>query len=146
MYIDSFGLFWDAAALSASAVSTNAIDLSAALPEVGAGEPLQAMISVDVAADATTGDETYEFRILQSANADLSSADVLVTRVISRTLLTLGSLHAIEIPPGSVTKRYIGMGYVGGGTTPTITVTAWLAARSMQSVAPKHYVSGSTIL
>lgn len=146
MYLDAQNLLSDAQAFSADAASTNTIDLGNVTPKRDpfSGEPMAMVIQVDVAADATTGDETYEFQFIQSANADLSSPDNLVSRTISRTDLTAGSLHFISIPPGAVTKRYIGAFYNGGGTTPTITATIWLAPQSMVQTY-KSYAKNYTI-
>lgn len=144
MYIDNQTLLWDAVALSANASSTNTYDSLAAGNEIGTGEPLVAVIQVDVAADFTTGNETYQFDFIQSAAANLSSPDVLVSRVIAAASLTAGSIHYIPLPPGAKTARYLGLSYTGGGTTPTITVTAWITAQNMiQSY--KSYPDGFTI-
>jgi hypothetical protein len=88
------------------------------------------MMSVDVAADAGTGDETYEFQLITSASADLSSPTVIASRAISRTLLTAGSQHFLDVPMGVITQRYLGARLVLGGTTPTITATIDIAPRS----------------
>ena len=146
MYIDSLLLLSDAQAFSADAASTNTIDLGNVTPKrnFGDGEPMAMCISVDVAADATTGDETYEFQFIQSANADLTSPDILMARAIARADLTLGSLHVVPIPPGAVTKRYIGGFFNGGGTTPTITATIWVTSQNMLQ-RYQSYAKGYTI-
>ena len=142
--MDAQTLLWDSAALTASAVSTNTYDTGAAGNDISIGEPLALELTVDVAADHTTGNETYEFRVIQSANADLSSADVLCSRVISYADLTAGKRQVIPIPPGSITKRYLGADCVLAGTTPTITVTASIKPMSMIE-NQKHYPKGYTI-
>lgn len=146
MHIDAQMQLSSAQALSATGVSTNAIDLGSASPvsEIGSGEPMVAMIKVDVAADFTTTDETYEFQIIQSANANLSSADVLSKRAVVATLLKLNSLHFVGIPPGMITKRYLGLNYVLAGTTPSITVTAYIMPQNMVDTY-KSYAKGYTI-
>lgn len=133
MILDALGLLWDAAALTADAASTNTIDLGNVTPknDPGNGEPMCLAIQVDVAADHTSGDETYEFQFIQSANADLGTPDNLISRTIAYSDLTAGALQYIPIPKGAITKRYIGAYFNGGGTTPTITVTAWLSPLSM---------------
>lgn len=146
MYVDKQNLLSDAQAFSADAASTNTIDLGNVTPKNDpfAGEPMMMVVQVDVAADATTGDETYEFQFIQSANSDLSSPDNLISRTISRTLLTADSLHFISVPPGMVTKRYVGAFFNGGGTTPTITATIFLIPACMVD-AWKAYAKGYTI-
>ena len=146
MILDAQNLLSDAQALTATAVSTNTIDLGNVTPKrgIGAGEPMTLMFQVDVAADHTSGNETYQFDLIQSANADLSSADTLESRVISYADLTAGAIHYVPVPPGSITKRYIGANYTLGGTTPTITVTcALMPQKDVDSL--QTYARGYTI-
>lgn len=134
MFLDSQLLLSDAQALTATAVSTNTIDTALATNEIGAGEPMAMVFTVDVAADATTGDETYQFQVIQSANANLSSQDVLVqsdTSFVTRATLVAGYKLVLPLPPGLKSKRYLGARYVLGGTTPTVTVTAVLQPLAM---------------
>lgn len=145
MIIDAQCLLWDAAALSSDAASTNTYDTGAAGNDIAIGEPLALQITVDVAADATTGDETYEFQVIQSANANLSSPDILISRTIAAASLTAGSKHVIPLPPGAITKRYLGAYYNGGGTTPTITVTAFIRPLDQGADVQKSYPKGYTI-
>lgn len=144
MILDAQTLLWDAAALSSDAASSNTYDSGAAGNDIGIGEPLAALITVDVAADFTTGNETYIFNLIQSANADLSSPDILVSRTILAADLTAGSSHIINLPPGAKTKRYLGLSFDGGGTTPTITVTAAILPLQMIEKR-KNYPKGYTI-
>jgi len=146
MFTDALGLLSDAQAFSSTAVSTNAIDLGNITPknEIGNGEPMEVLITVDVAADGTTTDETYEFRFIQSANANLSSEDNLCSRTITYANLTAGSVHHLPVPPGSITKRYIGLKGVLGGTTPSVTITALLMPTAMVQKLTT-YAKGYTI-
>lgn len=130
MILDAQTLLSDAQAVTADAVSTNTYDCAEAGDDFSRGEPMGVFVSVGVAADATTGDETYAFEFIQSANANLSSADVLCARTIAAADLSAGSVHVVPIPPGSVTKRYVGLNYNVGGTTPTITCDSWIAPLS----------------
>ena len=145
MINDAQALLWDATALSSDAASTNTYDSGAAGNEIGQGEPLALEITVDVAADFTSSNETYQFNVIQSANADLSSPDILISRVILATDLTVGSKHVIPIPAGAKTKRYLGASFDGGGTTPTVTVTAFLRPLAQGRDGQKHYPKGYTI-
>ena len=128
MWVDALLLLSDAQAITADAVSTNTIDLGGTNKMIGDGEPLAVQFTIDVGADFTTGDETYIFQIIQSAAANLSSPDVLATRTVSAASLGLaaGVKTSVGMPMGTPTKRYIGANYDVGGTTPTITVTAFL--------------------
>jgi len=145
MYIDKELLVWDAAALTVDAASTNAIDLSSVTPkiDIGAGEPMMFILQVDVSADFTSSNETYQFNVIDSDNADLSSPRIMLSRLIDYSLLTAGTLHDLPVPAVAVAKRYLGLYFDGGNTTPTITVTAWLSLRSMfdrQHTYAKGYV------
>jgi hypothetical protein len=89
-------------------------------------------ISVAVAADHTSGTETYTFILQQSDNADLSSADSILQRTIDYTDLALGHLEYIPIPPGWPRKRYLGIyADVSASDTPTVTLNCWLTLQSM---------------
>lgn len=123
--LDAFTLLSDAQALTATAVSTNSYDSGAAGLDLNGGEPLAIEINVDVAADATTGDETYAFNVIESAVTALTGATTLYTATISRTLLTAGAKFALPLPRTlNPSLRHKGLSYTLGGTTPTITVTA----------------------
>jgi len=146
MFVDSLLRLSDAQAVTSDAASTNTIDLGNVTPKrgIGTGEPMEVVLTVDVAADHTTGDETYEFQFIQSANADLSSPDILELRVIAAADLSAGSVHHLPIPKGAITKRYVGVFYNTGGTTPTVTVTADLVPQSFAE-ARATYAGGFTV-
>lgn len=143
MIIDAQNLFSDAQAITADANSTNVIDLGVGR-NLFDGEPMAVVLIVDVAADATTGDETYEFEVHTDDNASLSSSTQLIAQTIAAAALTAGSQHVIPVPVGVSLERYLGLKYDVGGTTPTITVTAFLQPLSMISKL-KSYADGITI-
>lgn len=147
MFLDALLLVSDAQAVTATAFSTNTIDLGASTPkrEIGTGEAMGFGVIVDVAADFTTGNETYQFDLVQSANANLSSPDVIASYVRTAAQLPAGSMHFIPIPPGWPQKQYLGLQYTTGGTTPTITVTAWLTARDLFSIQAKAYAKNYAV-
>src|SRR5581483_4988378 len=103
MYLDRLGLFSDAQALTASALSTNVVDFTNVTPkrQVGAGKPLWVIFSIGVAADFTTGDETYQFDLYTSAAANMSSPVNLGSRAIVASALTAGALIAMAVPQDS---------------------------------------------
>lgn len=141
MFLDALLLLSDAQAVSADAASTNTIDLGATNTRIGTGKPLVILFAVDVAADITTGDETYIFQCIQSAAANLSSPDVLAQRTIVAADLKAGATQTVGIPIGTPTKRYLGAFYDVGGTTPTITVTAAVVPQDF--VARQDYYPGA---
>ncbi len=133
-------------ALTATAISTNVIDLGAAGLALPDGEELELLIVVKVAADATTGDETYAFSADTSAVVGLTTPTVVGSRTIPRAALTLGSKHHIPLGKDVAMLRYLGVNFTLGGTTPTITVDCYIQPTSMAGDVPKHFAIGSTIL
>jgi hypothetical protein len=149
MFIDALCLLSDAQAVSADAASTNSYDCGNVTPkrEISSGEPLCIAFAVDVAADVADGDETYEFQVIQSANSNLSSPDILTktdTALVTRTVLVAGYKFYMAFTPQLVTKRYVGAFYNVDGTTPTITVTAVIQPLSMIQT-DKTYAKGYTV-
>lgn len=143
MILDAHNMLSDAQAVTADATSANVIDLSQG-KNLGDGEPMAILLCVDVAADATTGDETYEFEVHTDDNAAMSSSTELVAKTIAAAALTAGSKHVIPIPPGAVFERYLALKYDVGGTTPTITASAYLVP--MANIDKfKAYADGITI-
>lgn len=143
MLIDAQHLFSDAQAVTADAVGTNVIDLSADR-NIGAGEPMCVVFCVDVAADQTTGDEDYTFDVEYATNAAQTTGRQLIGRRVFESgtptapaqdadLLVAGFKFVIPIPPVALSEseRYLGIRYDVTGTTPTITCTAFLTALSM---------------
>jgi hypothetical protein len=133
--LDKLLTFCTAQALSADANLTDVIDLKAA-GLLGTGKPLQVVINVDVAADATTGDETYTFNVITDDVATIDSGTTIATKTIARADLAINTLHTIDIPENVATLQYLGVAFDGGGTTPTVTVTAWLAEKGSVPTSP----------
>ena len=146
MYLDALGLVSDAQALSATGYSTNTIDLGSGTParDLGAGEPIGFGLAIDAALTGTT--PTFEVQVVESPNANLSSHTVLASRTIAQADLVAGSLHWIDVPQMAGTRqRYMGLRFVLGGTTPAITVTAWLTARRLFSLLGRNYAIGYSV-
>lgn len=151
MYVDAQQLFSDAQAVTADAVGTNVIDLSADR-SIGTGEPMAVVFVVDVAADQTTGDEDYTFDVEYASDAAQTTARKLIGRRVFESgtptapamdadLLVAGFKFVIPIPPTvlSESERYLGIRYDVTGTTPTITCTAFLQPMSMIDVSDISY-------
>jgi hypothetical protein len=158
MYVDANLLFSDAQAVTADAVGTNVIDLSADR-SIGDGEPMGVVFVVDVAADQTTGDEDYTFDVEYASNAAQTTGRQLIGRRVFESgtptapaqdadLLVAGFQFVIPIPQTALSEseRYLGIRYDVAGTTPTITCTAYLAPLSMIQSNPKAYANGYTIV
>lgn len=102
-----------AQAVTATAVSTNTIDLSLAR-DIGAGEDLSFFISVDVAATAV-GAATVDFQVITSAAAALTSPTIIgSSSPIGKAELTLNRKPIeIKIPRATLLAQPLGQRYLG---------------------------------
>jgi hypothetical protein len=138
MHVDALMQLSNAQALVATAVSTNVIDANIDR-DIGKGEPLGVLIVVNVAADAASGDETYQFDVQTDSTAAFGAPVVVASRAIARGLLLAGTRWVIPLPPDSGPNRCFRLNYTLGGTTPSITVTAYLMPLAMiDSYAPQN--------
>ena len=132
MYVDSRLEFSVAQALTATADSTNVIDLSADT-DVGAGEPLWLVLQVDVATDFTTGDETYTIVLETDDNAAMTSSEVLLSfTLVGAVAAGTRVVHAVPF----TNQRFLQVLYTLAGTTPTATLSAWLTGED-----PTHWAA-----
>lgn len=156
MILDALHQFSDSQAITADAVGTNVIDLSVDR-SIGNGEPMCVVFNVEVAADQTTGDEDYTFEVEYASNAGQTTGRQLIGRRAFESgtptapaqdadLLVPGFMFYIPIPPTklSESERFLGIRYDVTGTTPTITVSAYLQPMSMVD-ATNTYAKGYTI-
>ena len=129
MYLDANHLFSDAQALTTTAASTNVVDLGSD-SNLGIGNPMAVVLVIDVAADGTTGDETYAVAVQTDDNDGFSSATQIGSITITRGDAA-GTKYVALIPADATCERYLRLNYTLGGTTPTVTVTAFLTAANM---------------
>lgn len=120
MYIDSLLKLSDAQALTATALSTNVVPMNDAM---GVGEPLAAVITVGVAADFTTTDETYAFALETDSVEAMSSATIIATKTVAAANLTVGDRVVIPFDFTDL-EGFVAVRYTLGGTTPSVTVDA----------------------
>ena len=112
----------NAQALTATADSTDYYDAGAAY-DWSRGEAMGLLITVDVAADNTTGNETYSFAVETDDNSSFSSGTILGTKTVAATDLTVGAKVVIPFHIGA--ERYVQGQYTLGGTTPSITTVSY---------------------
>lgn len=102
-----------AQAVTATAFSTDVIDLAAANRDLGRSTPLRAIVTVGTQFTAA-GAGTLVVELVESANADLSSPTVLA-QSNGGTPLALATLApgylAMDIQIPTTTKRYLGFRY-----------------------------------
>ena len=129
MIVDAQNRFSDAQALTASAPSVDELDFGIAR-DMGKGEPMAVIIIVEVAADTASGNETYQIDVRTDTQADMGGTPVnIATRIIAGADLTLGSVHVLPLPLSN--ERYLDVNYTLGGTTPSVTLSAYLQPMSM---------------
>lgn len=143
MRLDHQEILSDGQALTESAASTSYKDFGKDR-NIGIGEQMCVVVVPTVAADATTGDETYTFAVQTDDNSSFSSATTLSSRAIAAASLTVGSIHVLPIPADKSMERYMRAYYTLAGTTPTITVkAALLPVSDVQNHA--LYATGSSV-
>lgn len=140
MYIDSQLLLSKEQTVTADAASTNVIDLGVS-QDIGRGEPMAVVVVVNEGADFTTEDETYAFQV-RTGSTDTPTT-VIASQAIDASDLVAGSRHVLPI--GFSNDRYLAAYYDVDGTTPSVTVTTFLAPMSMVASEDRVYDSGYTI-
>lgn len=143
MILDSQLQFAASQAVTADAASQNIVDIGVAR-NLFDGEPMAVVVAVSVAADFTTTDETYSFQIQTDADVGFGSPTTLLTQSIVAGSLTAGSTHVLPVPVGVVVEKYVRLYFDVGGTTPSVTISAYLQPLSMVQKY-KSYPDGITI-
>lgn len=123
-YVDARLEFSSAQALTATADSTNVVDLTQSARQIGAGQPMWVHFNVTVAADVANGDETYQFNIATGSATSLGTQ--ISTMTIPRATLVAGYTFSMAVPVERM-ERYVGVEYVLGGTSPSVTVDAYMS-------------------
>lgn len=107
-------------------VSTNTIDLLAAVNNQGRGRPRRAYA---VMTTALAGSTNIKAQYIQSANADLSSPDVLIDGPVIAAANAVAGAVLLDAALPDNTKRYVGFRFVTTGTNATTgAVSAYLVA------------------
>lgn len=157
MILDAQNQFSSSQELSSTgAVGTNVLDLGSDR-SIGTGEPMAVVFCVEVAADQGTGDEDYTFDVEYASAAAQNAGVQLIGRrkfesgtpdspYQNADLLVAGFKFYIPIPPTvlSESERYLGVRYTLAGTTPTLTVSAFLQPLRMCESLPT-FPNGYTI-
>lgn len=145
MILDKQTLFSDGQAVTATAVSTNTYDLGVAR-DLGIGDTdLELFIKVTA---AFVGGTSIQFAYITSANADLSSANVIVQTpaIVTADLVAGYEPLRIQIPALSKAaqlQRYIGVSYTVVGTFTGGTLTAGVILEPREGQV--YYASGLNV-
>lgn len=119
MYVDKQLEFSDSQAVTATAISTNVVDLNPAFNynngvDIGTGEDVYLVLQVDAAATAA-GAATVQVTLESSAAAGMTSSTVHFTSPTYQLAdLTAGkTLTSVKLPSGTY-LRYLGVRYTVG--------------------------------
>ena len=125
------------AGAAATTVSTNNIDLLSANRNVGRGYPKRIQVLVGT---AFTGGTSVQVQVIQSANSNMSSPDVLATGTAVADASATAGAELFDMPIPDVTKRYLAVQYVTVGTHTTGTVSAHI----VETTAENRYLPAVT--
>jgi len=127
MFIDAQNLFSDAQAITAAAGSTNTIDVGA-VRDIGTGQPLYVVVSIDVAFTDASSNSTLTVA-LEGDSTTTISPDGTQDLFTIPALAAAGNVYYAPIPPGSAPAnyQYLRLKYTpNNGDLTTGTVTAFL--------------------
>lgn len=127
MYIDKLLQVSSSQALTATAGSTDVVDLKTAR-NIGPGQPMWLCVAVKTALAGTS--PTLQVAIETDDNSGFSSATALVTSQVF-TAAPAGML--IVLPMTMTNEGFLRAKYTLGGTSPTATVDAWLTNQEPQT-------------
>lgn len=140
---DQENLFSDAQALTATAISTNVIDLVNAqnlTRDIGAGEVLWVVVTVTTTLDSSGEAATLVVALESDDNTSLTTATVHYTSAsIAEASLVAGYELKFRVPPGDY-QRYVGLRYTVG--TENFTSGNISAALQRDAELRKDYASG----
>ena len=124
---DAMFEFSDAQAITASAQSTNVIDMQAADLEMGAGNPVY--LNVRVGPDDFAGGTSLAVTLYAhtAATSIESGTAVIATGTILQAALTAGAwILRVALPVDFDTARYVGLYYTDTGNFSAGAINAWL--------------------
>jgi hypothetical protein len=141
-YVDKQLTFSDQQAVTATAVSSNALDVTSTAPlrDIGVGEPMFIDFSCQVSA-AAAGAATVTFEVIQADDAALTSnvTSLASSGAIGKAALTAGSrIWSVALPRTS--QRYIGVRYTVA--TGPLTAGTFTADLRLDRGAQASYASG----
>lgn len=145
MLLDKQNEFSDGQALTATALSTNVIDTLPGATNPNATQNLGGfqgsflIVQIDVAAGGTAPTLAVSLESDSTANLATSPTVHYSSGTLEAAALTKGTLLIVPLPFGNY-EKYLGLRYTLGGTSPTVTVSAFIT-RDVQ--AWQAYATGS---
>jgi hypothetical protein len=147
MIIDAQLTFSDAQAVTATANSTNVVDTGPLFSgntgrNLGLGERLYVVVTVDVAMTDSGSDSTITVSLVTDDNSALSSVATVATLGIIPALTAAGSVFAYRLPvAGAVPyERYIALAYTT--TNGNLTTGSFTASITKDASVYNQYASG----
>lgn len=126
MYVDAQNLFSDAQAITASAASTNLIDLGSAR-DIGVGQELYVVAVVDIGFTDAGSDSTVTVTLETDDNAAFTSAATVQTIGTFAALTAAGSRLVARLQPSAAWEQYVRAYYtVANGNLTTGSLTVFL--------------------
>lgn len=146
MLTDNELFFSDAQAITASAASTNYLDLGIAGRNIGSGEELHLVMIVSTAFTDASSDSTVTASLQTDDNTSFSTATTIRTFDTLAALTAVGTTRIYKLEPftaAGLYERYIQLYYtVAGGNLTTGAIKAFL---TLDVQTWKAYASGYTV-
>ena len=117
-----------AATTQTASANSTALDMGSGFAPGSLGMPVGGIVNV-TAADRTSSDETYNFKLQESSdNSTFTDVCANVAVPVSGATATLGAV----VCKGFITKRYVRLASTIAGTTPSVTFKAWLKPMALR--------------
>ena len=121
MIFDKTNLFSDAQAITATAASTNTIDLgpiaTGITRDIGKGEPISLLVQVTTVFDSVADDETLTIALEQDSSETFTPDKSTTLGVITNAQLkTSGFQLPVQFIPDGIAYRYMRLKYTVTGT------------------------------
>ncbi len=142
MYIDNDLVFSSAQAVTATAASTNALDLATATRNIGAGEPIE-LVALVTTTTTSGGSTTLDIALQDSAdNSSFADTTIKQSGIAKATLVAGYEMLRAALPRGL--RRYLRIYYTVNTANFTAgAFTAFLTSDRQDNVAQP---SGFTVL
>ena len=112
---------------AATTVSTDSIDLLAAIDNPGRGNPMRVIATM---AASLVGPDSIRAELISSASANLSTPTVLAVGPTVTTAAAIAGAKLLDVPMPDVNQRYLGLQYItiGAGSASAGSITAGVVA------------------
>ena len=136
-------VFCSSLSVTATGNATDVKDMGGDFDKGPGGQVKGVIIVIETAADYTSTNETYAFSLVTDDNTGLSSATTLsTTGTLNGNVVTAGTKYFLPLP--NTNERYIGVTHTLGGTTPSVTYSAYYGTADEVYTGGVIYSSGLT--